>query len=77
MEFITTLFRAITEGITGIISPMVEAIKTGFLEVIYVDPSAETRALSEFAYFLFAMLGISIGVGLVWLVISLFKRRGH
>ena len=76
MTFITSLFEALTAGITGIIAPMVEGIKEGFLEVIYVDPSATTPELSAIAYFLFAMLGLSIGVGLVWLVISLFKRRG-
>lgn len=76
MAFITDLFEALTAGITGIIAPMVDGIKTGFLEVIYVDPSAETPVLSAIAYFLFAMLGLSVGVGLVWLVISLFKRRG-
>ena len=76
MDFITSLFQALTAGITGIIAPMVDGIKTGFLEVIYVDPAAEAPELSAIAYFLFAMLGLSVGVGLVWLVISLFKRRG-
>ena len=74
--FITTLFEAITSGITGIIAPIVNGIKTGFMQLIYVDPSAQTLEVSTLAYFLFAMLGLSIGVGLVWLVISLFKRRG-
>ena len=76
MNFVQSLFQALTEGITGIIAPMVDAIKTGFLELIYVDATAESPQLSAIAYFLFAMLGLSIGVGLVWLVISLFKRRG-
>lgn len=77
MEFVTTLFEAITAGITGIIAPIVEGIKTGFLELIYVDPTATgEKELSAIAYFLFACLGLSIGVGLVWLVMSLFKRRG-
>lgn len=75
-EFITTLFEALTEGITGIIAPIIDAVKTGFLELIYVDPSAEVKEVSAIAYFLFAMLGLSVGVGLVWLVMSLFKRRG-
>lgn len=77
MDFITELFKAIVAGITGIVSPIVDAVKTGFLELIYVDPNAEgAKILSSIAYFLFAMLGLSIGVGLVWLVMSLFKRRG-
>lgn len=75
MTFITTLLGAITSGITGIMSPIIEGIKTGFKTLIYVNPTAETLVVSDLAYFLFAMLGISIGVGLVWLCISLFKRR--
>lgn len=75
-DFISTLFEAITQGITGIIAPIVDGIKTGFMELIYVDPEAETPVVSTLAYFLFAMLGLSVGVGLVWLVMSLFKRRG-
>lgn len=76
MTFITTLLGAITSGITGIMAPIIEGIKTGFKALIYVNPTAETLVVSDLAYFLFAMLGISIGVGLVWLCISLFKRRG-
>ena len=75
MTFIGELFEALTEGITGIIKPMIEAIKEGFLNLIYVDASVTNPTLSPIAYFLFAMLGLSVGVGLVWLVISLFKRR--
>lgn len=76
MTFITSLLEALVAGITGIVTPMIEAIKTGFEEIVYVDPSATTKVVSTIGYFLFAMLGVSIGVGLVWLVISLFKRRG-
>lgn len=76
MAFITSLLEALVAGITGIVAPMIEAIKTGFEEVVYVDPEATTKVVSTLGYFLFAMLGVSIGVGLVWLVISLFKRRG-
>lgn len=76
MTFLTDLFEALTAGITGIMTPIITGIKDGFLEVIYKDPAAESPELSVIAYFLFAMLGLSIGVGLVWLVISLFKRRG-
>lgn len=72
---ITSLFEAITEGITGIISPIVEGIKVGFTTLVS-DTSGESSTISLIGYFLFAMLGLSIGVGLVWLVISLFKRRG-
>ena len=75
-DFISTLFEAITQGITGIIAPIVDGIKTAFMELVYVDPDATEPVVSALAYFLFVCLGLSIGVGLVWLVMSLFKRRG-
>ncbi len=74
-DLITSLFEAITEGITGIISPIVDGIKTGFTTLVS-DTAGDATTISLIGYFLFAMLGLSIGVGLVWLVISLFKRRG-
>lgn len=75
MSFITTLIEAITTGITALITPIVTAIHEGFLAFLYVDPEAETRVVSDLAVFLMVFLGVSIGVGLVWLAISLFKRR--
>lgn len=76
MEFITTLIEAITTGITALISPMVNAIHEGFTVMLYGETAGtESQVLTPLAYFLFVFLGVSIGVGLVWLAISLFKRR--
>lgn len=72
---IAAIFEAIVAGLTTLPTAMVEAIKDLFEEFIYVDPSATTKSLSTLSYFLLAFLGCSIGVGLVWLVISLFKRH--
>lgn len=69
------VISAITTGISALVSPMVSAIKDGFEAFLYVDPSASTKVLSDVAQFCLLFLGISIGVGLVWLAISIFKRR--
>ena len=76
MTFITTLIEAITTGITALISPIVQAVHEGFQAFLYVDPTSETKVVSDLAIFLMVFFGVSIGVGLVWLAISLFKRRG-
>ena len=73
--FIGSIFENVTEGVTKTIKTIVDAIKSIFLNLIYEDPSAEVKVVSEFAIFLFVLLGISVGVGLVWLVLSLIKRR--
>ena len=75
MTWITSLIEAITTGLTALITPIVSAIHEGFLAFLYVDPDADTKVVSDLAIFLMVFFGVSIGVGLVWLAISLFKRR--
>lgn len=72
---ITAIFNAIISGLTTIPTAVVDAIKSLFEEFIYEDPDATTKALSDVSYFLLAFLGVSVGMGLVWLCISLFKRK--
>lgn len=76
MTFINTLIEAITTGITALITPIVTAVHEGFLAFLYGDTAGtESQVVSDLAIFLMAFFGVSIGVGLVWLAISLFKRR--
>lgn len=72
---IAEVIESITQGITALIAPVVSAIKTAFMNFLYVDPAAETLVMSDLAKFLLVFLGVSIGVSLVWVAISLFKRR--
>lgn len=74
-EAISALFNAIISGLTEVPIAMVNAIKELFTSFVFDNYGEETQALSFIGYFLMAMLGLAIGVGLVWLVISLFKRR--
>lgn len=74
-SILTAIFTAITDGLTTVPTAIVGAIKSLFMDFIYVDPAATTKALSDLAIFLLAFTGMSIGVGLVWLCISLFKRK--
>lgn len=77
MTFVTTLIEAITTGITALITPIAQGLQEGFMAFLYVDPTAEEKVVSDVAIFLFVMLGVSIGVGLVWLAISLFRGKSR
>ena len=75
-EAITELWNAIISGLTEVPMAIVNAIKELFVNFVFDNYGAEGQAISFMGYFLFAVLGLSIGVGLVWLCISIFKRRG-
>lgn len=77
MSGFTTLITAMGTGITEWLQILPNAIKNVFLNLIYVDPTAETKTVSEFAYFIFAFLGVAIVSGVVWFVLHMIKTRGR
>ena len=70
-ELITTMFQ----GFTSIIPAIMGALKDGFEELIYVDPSATTPVISNFAKFGFLMAGLGLGLGLTYFVVNLIRRK--
>ena len=70
-ELITQLFATMQEAIVGFIT----AFKDGFLELIYVDPSAASPEVSPLALFFFIMIGLGLGITVVGTIISLVRRR--
>lgn len=71
-ELITTMFATLQSALLGFI----EAFKLGFLEAIYVDPSATTPVVSELATFGFIMLGLSLAITLTFGLVRMVKGRG-
>lgn len=69
-ELITQLFTTLNTALLG----MVEALKDGFANLIYVDPTAVTPVVSPLALFGFIMVGLSMGIGLVYTVFKMIKR---
>lgn len=69
-ELITQLFATLNTALLG----MVEALKDGFANLIYVDPTALTPEISPLALFGFIMVGLSMGIGLVYTVFKMIKR---
>ncbi len=71
-SLITQIFTAFTATISGLAG----GIKEGFMNLIYVDATAETLVVSDVSMFIFMMLGLSMAVGIVYSAFNLIKRRG-
>lgn len=69
-DLITTLFSSFTETIKG----MGTGIKEAFLNILYVNPSAETLVVSDFAKFMFLMFGLGLAIGLIYGAVRLIRR---
>ena len=68
------LIEQMFSGVNTVIESMAEAIKTAFLNFIYVDPAATTPVLSDVAQFSFIIAGVGIGMGVLYMIIRLIKR---
>ena len=69
-DIITQIFQGFTDTITN----LAQGIKDAFVNIIYVDPTAETKVLSDLAQFGFLFLGISLAIGLVYGAVRLIRR---
>lgn len=69
-----TLIKEIFSGFSETISGLAGGIKDAFMQIMYVDPAAETLVVSDFAKFAFVMLGLSLAIGLVYGAIRLIRR---
>lgn len=72
---ITSLINAFTAGITALVEEIPEALKTGFTNLIFEDPTATTPVLSNFAQFGLVFAGIALGAGLLYLVVNMIRRK--
>lgn len=69
-ELINQIFTGFTDAIKGIAS----GLKNAFEQIIYVDPLAAEKVLSDFAKFAFIMMGLSLAFSIVFLIVR--KIRG-
>lgn len=70
VELITTMFSGVSTTVTG----LAMGVKDMFMNLLFVDPLAEQLVLSEFAKFGFLMMGVSLALGLGYVIIR--KIRG-
>lgn len=69
-DLITTLFSSFTEAIKA----MGNGIKEAFLNVLYVNPTAETLVVSDFAKFMFLTAGLALAISLIYGAVRLIRR---
>lgn len=69
-DLFSELFSAFGDTISG----LANGIKDAFLNIIFVDPDAATREISDIAKFGFLMLGLSMAIGLVYGAFRLIRR---
>ena len=70
------LVGSLFESFKMVVGSLSEGIKTGFNNLIYVDPSAADPVFSPLVEFLFTVGGIGLGVGILFGIFGLVKRRG-
>ena len=71
MESIVTKFGT---GFKDIVSPLTEGIKTGFSNLIYVDPAAEVKVLSDLAEVGLIVGGACAAIGLIFGMFHLVRK---
>lgn len=67
---INQIFTGFTDAIKGIAG----GLKNAFEQIIYVDPSATEKVVSDLAKFGFIMMGLSLAFSIVFLIVR--KIRG-
>lgn len=68
-----TLITNMFSNLTTIVTNSAEALKAAFNELIYVDPDATTKQVSDLMQFVFLMMGVTIGIGILYKVLSLVR----
>ncbi len=70
----TDIVTKIFSGFSTTITSFAKGIKDAFLNILYEDPTAETKVLSSVAEFGLVFLGISLAIGLVYTATRLIRR---
>lgn len=70
-QLITTMFSTVSTTATGLGS----GIKEMFLNLIWENPTAAERVLSDFSKFSFMMLGVGLVLGLGYVTLRALRSR--
>ena len=65
------------EGFTGMLEPLANGLKNGFSHLLYQDPSAEVKVLSDVAEVGLIVGGMGLAIGIVIGIFHLVRRIRH
>lgn len=72
IDLLETMFSVLKDLLVSLMN----AIKDGFMSLVFVDPLAETLEVSAVGIWLFVMLGLSLALSLGYYIIGILHRRG-
>lgn len=75
-ESIIDLLKTMLSVLGDCITTLMNAIKTGFMSLIFVDPAAGDYSVSAVGIWIFVMLGLSLALSLGYYIIGIVHRRG-
>ena len=70
-EMVKHIFSSFTDVIGGLAG----GIKNSFMHILYADPEAEVKVLSDFTQFCLIMGGVTLATGLVMGAFRFIKGR--
>lgn len=73
-DIISTIMDALKEVGTGLIEFIKEGVSSALFDTVGTGDTA-TQVLSDFAKFGFVMAGLSLGLGLLYFVVNLVRRK--
>lgn len=70
-QLITDLFSSFPTVVTA----LAKGIKDAFGELVWADPSASTKVISDPLQFIVLFGGVTLGVGLLWGTFSMIRGK--
>lgn len=74
MNIGSQIVDAIFSPLEGVVEGITKGLSTGFENLLWQDPTAEVKVLSDLAQFGLVFLGVGIVTGLVYLGFRLLRR---
>ena len=75
-ESIIDLLQTMLSVLGDCITTLMNAIKTGFMSLIFVDAATGNYQVSAVGIWIFVMLGLSLALSLGYYIIGIVHRRG-
>ena len=69
------LIQEIFTSFTTVIGGLADGMKEAFMQILYVDPAAETLVFSDPIKFLMVFGGLSLGMGIFWKLWGLIRGK--